>query len=307
MTPFFKNKLYVAILTTIAILVGVFILFFFATTLKARSFDIQDDIAEIYMGDSHVRYAVNDNLLPHSLNVANSSESTYFSYFKLKKILNKDPNVKKVILGFSYHNISGYYDDYTFGRYSNSIAANYFYILPISEQLKMMKGDIKKTLSLLVHVLKSGISSWLNKNTFEGGYDNPYTGVTPVEASMIQRLNLQYDLNGKLQSFSLLNIRYLDKIATLCKENNVRLVLLNTPMYPYYRTRIPQKFVEKYNEIVRSGNFEVLDLTRLEMSDSCYQPDGDLLSVEGALETTKEIIRLKNLLINHHKEQQASQ
>ena len=51
--------------------------------------------------------------------------------------------------------------------------------------------------------------------------------------------------------------------------------------------------MEKYDEIVHSKNFEVLDLTRLQMPDSCYQPDGDLLSAQGAMVTTKEIIRLK--------------
>lgn len=65
-------------------------------------------------------------------------------------------------------------------------------------------------------------------------------------------------------------------------------------MHSYYRPKVPKKFTEKYNSIVSSKNLKVIDLTRLEMSVNCYQPDGDLVSKQGALETTKEIVRLKN-------------
>ena len=36
----------------------------------------------------------------------------YFSYFKLKNILEENPNVRTVYLGFSYHNLSSHYDEY---------------------------------------------------------------------------------------------------------------------------------------------------------------------------------------------------
>ncbi|HTN68762.1 MAG TPA: hypothetical protein VLZ33_04800 [Dysgonamonadaceae bacterium] len=294
MKSLLKHTLFKRLLILAVIFIILLVLFLFATTLKAKSFKVNDDITEIYLGDSHVRYAINDKLLTHSLNLGNSSESTYLSYFKLRQILNKNPNIKKLNLGFSYHNISKYYDDYTFGKYSNSVAPNYFYILPYEEQLKMMKRNFKRVTLFLAHVLKSGIKSWFNKNTFEGGYENSYTDVVAIEASMDERLKLQYYTSDKLQSFSLLNITYFNKIVELCKDKNIKLVLLNTPMHSYYRPKVPKKFTEKYNSIVSSKNLKVIDLTRLEMSVNCYQPDGDLVSKQGALETTKEIVRLKN-------------
>lgn len=299
MKIYFKYQQLRHLIILLVAIIVLLVLFLFASTLKARSFKINDDVSELYMGDSHVRYAVNDNFLKHSLNLANSSESLYFSYFKLKLILKNNPNIQELNLGFSYHSISEYYDDYTFGRYSNLIAANYFYILPFDEQLKMIKRDFKNAPSRLVHVLKSGINSWFNKNTFEGGYDNPYTDVISVQESMDERLNLQYYSNGKLHSFSSLNLTYFDKIVELCKNKNVSLIVLNTPMHPYYQAKIPKKFVEKYNSIVISKNLKVMDLTRLELPENCYQPDGDLVSKQGALETTKKIIRLKSQSSNH--------
>ncbi|MDD3356846.1 MAG: hypothetical protein PHP72_08035 [Dysgonamonadaceae bacterium] len=299
MKTFFRNTLFLRLSTVIVILISLLIMFLFATGLKAKSYKINSDITKLYMGDSHVRYAVNENLLKHSLNLGNSSESLYFSYFKLRQTVKNNPNIQELNLGFSCHNISEYYDDYIFGKYSNSVTPNYFYILPFDEQLKMMKRDFKQVLPRLVHVLKSGINSWFNKNTFEGGYDNLFTDVMPVKASMDERLNLQYYSNGTLHSFSSLNLIYLDKIVKLCKEKNVNLIVINTPMHPYYQAKVPKKFVEKYNSIVSSKNLKVMDLTRLELPENCYQPDGDLVLEEGATETTKEIVRLKNQPTNY--------
>ena len=63
----------------------------------------------VFCGDSHIELAINDSLMRNSVNVAKSSESFYFSYYKLKVMLNKNPSIKQVYLGISYHSLSSYY------------------------------------------------------------------------------------------------------------------------------------------------------------------------------------------------------
>ena len=110
-------------------------LFLFATSAKSKSFRIDDTITEVFLGDSHVRYALNDSLLKNSINLGNSSESVYFSYYKLDQLLKSKHSIETVYLGFSYHNISDYYDGYINGQYALSVAPNYFYLLPFREQV----------------------------------------------------------------------------------------------------------------------------------------------------------------------------
>lgn len=285
------------ILKRIAIIIGaaiiIFILFLMITTLNARSFQVDDTVKEIFVGDSHIRYGFDDNLNINSLNMGSSSESTYFSYFKLKHILKSNPSITTVYLGFSYHNISAYYDQYTFGKYSRDVASNYFFILPIEEQLQLFKWNLRRAPYFIVSLIKSGINNWMNKETFRGGFDNPYSSVSAQESIMNNRLNFQYYTNGRLNSFSNLNLLYFENIVSLCQHANVELIILNTPLHPYYQAKIPEEFFNKYNSIVSGKNIQVMDLSQMDFPDNFYQPDGDLLSKEGALESTLKIISAK--------------
>ena len=274
MKSLFKHNLFRQIFIVIIVIFFLLVLFLLATTFKAKSFQIDETVEEIFVGDSHVRYAVDDSLLINSLNMGNSSESTYFSYFKLKQILKSNPNITTIYLGFSYHNISGYYDQYTFGRYSREIAPNYFFILPIWEQLKMIEWNLKRFLHFKLSLLKSGVKIWMNKDTFQVSSNNPYNNVSAQETIMDERLNFQYYIDGKINSFSNLNLTYFDKIVALCQNENVELIVLNTPLHHYYQTKVPEEFINKYNSIVSSEDRQVLAFRLLDSPDHCFQPGG---------------------------------
>ena len=293
MKLFFNLSILKRIATIIGAAIIIFILFLIITTLNARSFQVDETVKEIFVGDSHIRYAFDDNLDINTLNMGSSSESTYFTYFKLKHILKSNPNITSVFLGFSYHNISAYYDQYTFGKYSRDVASNYFFILPVEEQLQLFKWNLRRAPYFIVSLIKSGINNWMNKETFRGGFDNPYNSVSAKESIMNNRLNFQYYTNGNLNSFSNLNLLYFENIVSLCQHENVDLIILNTPLHPYYQAKIPEEFFNKYDSIVSGENIQVMDLSQMDFPDNFYQPDGDLLSKEGALESTLKIISAK--------------
>lgn len=273
------------------VVIGILLVFIFllGTSAKSKSLQIDDTVTEVFLGDSHVRYAVNDALLSSSINLGNSSESVYFSYHKLKLLLKSNPSIKTVYLGFSYHNISEYYDEYIYGQYAPSVASNYFYILSFAEQMQQIKWNFKRLPSFLVATMKSGVKIWRNENTFEGGFNNPHTSTEANMATMDERLNSQYYTYDTLSSFSTLNLRYFDNIVALCSDLGVELVIVNTPMHLYYKSKIPQKFIDKYNSIINANNLRTIDLTLLELSNTSFQADGDLVSFEGAMRATEEI------------------
>ena len=95
---------------SIPVVIGIPILFAFDLYVNGLYNDdqIKGNISDIYIGDSHIKHAINDSIIPNSLNIAESSESFYFSYFKLKILLENNPSIKKVHLGLSYHNLSNY-------------------------------------------------------------------------------------------------------------------------------------------------------------------------------------------------------
>lgn len=283
------QKTFIFLLSILIVAILFTLLFFVATTAKSKSFSIDDTITEVFLGDSHVRYAVNDSLLPLSINLGNSSESVYFSFFKLKHLLKSNHSIESLYLGFSYHNISDYYDQYINGQYSHSVAPSYFYLLPFTEKVQMIGWNIRRLPSFVKAILKSGLKIWRNDNTFKGGFNNPHTNTTANKATMDERLNSQYYRNDTLSSFSTLNLRYFDSNVALCKEQQVELVIVNTPIHSYYQSKIPKEFVDKHNSLTHSYNLRTIDLTVLELPDTSFQGEGDLVSMEGAMRATEEI------------------
>lgn len=256
----------------------------------AKSERLDSSITRIFMGDSHIEQAINDTLLDHSVNIAQNSESLYFSYYKLKIILEQNPSIKEVYLGFSYHSVSSYYDKFIFGEFSNVISSRYFSLLPFKEKLKILIANRNDFFSYLKVVTKNDILNiWREKKTFQGGFANSFSNTKASEESIEKRVLFQYYNKGSLNEYSLINIEYLNKIKDLCKNSNVNLILVNTPVHTLYKNKLPKKFKVKYEQLSESGRFKFLDLSNILSEEYFFIPDGDHVSQKGAIKTTEYI------------------
>ena len=77
---------------------------------------LSKNVTTIICGDSHTKSAVNDSLLQHSINISQTSEHFLYTYNVLAFTLKNNPQIKKVILGVSYHSFSEIYDSYVFDK-----------------------------------------------------------------------------------------------------------------------------------------------------------------------------------------------
>jgi hypothetical protein len=257
----------------------------------SSEYHVDPNVKSIFIGDSHIQNAINDAQLPASINLASNSESFYFSYYKLLMLLRSNPSVENVYLGFSYHSLSDYYDDFISGEYSAVTAPKYFFLLPPSEQLKMVYWNSHKLPSFTKSIVKEGFKK-LNKpnyHPFFGGYVNEFPISSAVDSSMNKRLNFQYFTDGKLNGFSETNTEYLLKIVDLCKEKNINLYALNTPLYEYYHTRVPEAFKENLRSAIEENQINYIDYSDLLKERSYFIPDGDHVSVSGAVAVCTEL------------------
>ena len=244
----------------------------------------------VFVGDSHIQNGINDELINNSINFSQNGESYYFSYQKLKKVIALNKQVKTVFLGFSYHNLSSYYDDYIFGKFNNEIASRYFFILPMSEKIKFIKCNLGNEMLFLKNIFEKGIVNVIRKKdrySFLGYYQNGFQNVQSRKISMDKRIRLQFFNETKIANFSTVNINYLNKIIVLCKQNKIDLIALNTPLDPYYKSKIPQKFLDKYNQIIETQKLSVIDFHNLKFRKIDFIKDGDHVSTEGSLLISK--------------------
>jgi hypothetical protein len=257
----------------------------------SAEYRIDPSIKSVFIGDSHIQNAINDAQLPASINVASNSESFYFSYYKLLMFLKSNPSVENVYLGFSYHSLSDYYDDFISGEHSAATAKKYFFLLPPSEQLKMAYWNSDKLPSFTKSIVKEGFYK-LNKpnyHPFFGGYVNEFELSSAVDSSMDKRLKFQYFEEDKERGFSAINREYLHKIVDLCKEKNINLYALNTPLHEYYHTRVPEAFKENLRSAIEENQINYIDYSDLLKERSYFIPDGDHVSVGGAVAVCTEL------------------
>lgn len=266
--------------------IGLLLLALLALDRSNRSFfdgfKVAPKVTTLYAGDSHIEQCINDKLMARSLSIAQTAEALYFSYFKIEKLLENNPSIDTLFLGFSYHSLSDYYDGFVFGEDSPHLAARYFFILPNSEKAKFLLHNSDNLALFLKNILRDG-----KDKAFLGGFENGFPNTAASQKSMDKRIAFQYFKNGKLNGFSELNLASLDKIAQLCREKKVELVLLNTPLHPYYKSKVPAEYLQKYESVIHDRQLKVVAFEGLELADSCFIPDGDHVSERGAILATK--------------------
>ena len=92
-----------------------FLIFFFTISLlivignywliKSTPINFSSKKNILFLGDSAPECAINDKIFKRSVNFSSPAESYYYSYLKLKKILDTKQVIDTIFLSFSPHNI----------------------------------------------------------------------------------------------------------------------------------------------------------------------------------------------------------
>jgi hypothetical protein len=237
-----------------------------------ENYKFEKGINKLIAGDSHTKYCIDDKLLTNTQNISQDSEGMLYSYFKLKTLLINNPQIDTVLLGASYHSFSSYYNKI----YSiPEVTGRYFFILTPILQVKLLM-DTKNTFPAIQKSIINGTKNWIQNSpdySFLGGFDT-FSSSIPLNDSLIERrINNQYFDEGKLNTFFEENIYYFEKIVQMCKDMNVKLIVLNTPMHKRYKEKVPTKFVNEFNTLVTNGGS--IEADDLKLSDTDF-PDGDM-------------------------------
>jgi hypothetical protein len=248
------------------------------------NYKLNSEINKIAIGDSHISLSINDSILHSTKNFAAKSENFIYSFYKIVALTNSNPQIDTILLGASYHNFSKYSDNFIF---NTSILKIYFYMLPVEVQFEM----IKKINNPLVFIISSLRNLFISNKYYEwiGGFSNYSTNVLIDEKSILKRINSQYYENGNLCGFSKHNILYFKKIVNYCKKNNIELIIINTPLHKNYKKKIPQVYIDKFYSLITNSNLDIIEFDEFDLEDIDFLPDGDHVSKEGSIKTSKII------------------
>ena len=98
----------------------------------------------LVVGTSHPESAINDNLIPRTKNMAQSGTCYFYTYIKSREIINHNPHIDTLVLGYSYGDISFGRNLWFFGEKNiQSKMRNYFFMFDLDDYLALLKGNPK--------------------------------------------------------------------------------------------------------------------------------------------------------------------
>lgn len=282
----FLYKIVLFVTIVIALMAGIVGTVYLISNHYVSSLNIDENIQTLICGDSHTQTAINDELIPNSLNIAHSSEHYLYSYNVLKLLLGNNPQIQNVILGFSYHNISSAQDDYLFEPdKSQYMYPRYISVLDRKSFTKLItanpKGFINDFKDIFQGFNRHIGAEELHRFGFIGGYYS--SDLTNKNDSTIQHTINNHYLGdkGMPQGYSDIQISYLQSIVELCRVEDVKLILINCPISKEYKAMIPESFIYTFQDKATQFGPLVIDYSDFSVPENCYG-DGDHLNASGA-------------------------
>jgi len=217
----FLFKSIVFILTILGITLSSFLILSFSEKKV-----LLDEQKIIIAGDSNTEVAINDQIISSVINISRSGESYFYTYYKLRHLLEVNEHVEKVYLSFSPHNIvSKERNLFTNGKIYNNFI-EYTPVIDFESIYYLFKEDKK---NVFLSFMKAPF--YLIKHNFSsplwGGYIKLDRNNLANQTKNVDQFSVYYSQ----KDIDILEINYLQKISSLLHNHGVELILINTPKW----------------------------------------------------------------------------
>lgn len=305
-----KRFIYILLRFVFLLVLAVVLIPFFDLMILRYSIDQRSNV--LVLGDSHSEVAINDMKIPSILNISQSSETYFFTYYKLRKILGVK-NVDAVIISCSPHNFSEFQDNKTLGLNGETVHELFYerYALCLDVQainyLWTHTGDdfVRSGRRIVGENLKNCLQ-------LENGYIGKFrllrdSHLEPITVRQ-EAENHFWKNTSTYYGFSEAQEMYLYMILWLCQEKGVTVALVNLPVSRFYKENIPNAFMDHYVKTVRAfcqKGVKYFDYSSVDYPDKYFYDGNHLNSVGAELFTEAFVSDLHKheLISNHHNSQ----
>lgn len=254
-------------------------------------YKIKKDQNILVLGDSHTEYAVDDSVFKSSINLSHSADTYFYSFLKLRRMKEENPQIDTLLLALSNHNLLIEYEDrWLFNTaHIKSKFRIYTDLMDFSDFMFLFKSNSSGVIQGFIEAPKYSV-----KLLFRGELQERDLGkFLPSERNKLLEDIEQLKDNKKqrLLKYSENEKKYLFKIVDFCNKNNIELLFIGTPLHSEYVNRKEKEFAF-FNEFYSSNlqEFKYLDYTKFAIPDSGFQ-DSDHLNASGAKFFTEYLMK----------------
>lgn len=233
-------------------------------------FKLEKSSKFIVIGHSHSECAFDDSFISDFTNLAESGESYFYTYFKLKKVLEQNANIETVFIEFTNNQINSMMDDWIWDdRHISFRYPKYSPFMDFQDKYVLASHNFDGFMNAISLSSKENVQRILSNNyNFEIGAHLSINVTDPAKLdSLIAASELEKDFEEV--GLSEINLRYLVKITKLCKEKGKRVIFIRSPMHERY----PGYSNESQYQAIRKKYFstiEYLDFSKFPLTKSDY-------------------------------------
>lgn len=249
------------------------------------SFELPKHKTVLVIGDSQTQADINDTICDNVLNISLAHDGYFSMYERIQLYVEANPQITTIILAMTPHTMSPVKDDFyhNFG-YVEEISKHYLPYFTLEDWWLLVSNDHADVLSALVTPFKFYLTPSQERIKEMGYYESAdYSHLKEDIKSGAARLvpdSCETDYGNEI------TLKYLHKIVDYCKEKNLRLIGVNTPVFH------GEKYfdMENYRRLM-STDFKTIELwddMDMEFPDSCRR-DVNHLNKWGAEEYSKII------------------
>lgn len=253
--------------------------------LLRGTFDFKDQSeSEIAIfGHSHIQTAVNDSLISNLKSYANSGESYYYSYSKLKQIVKDNPQIKAVFIEFSNNVVKNTTDKWIWrDKYIRYKYVDLEPLVAIEDKALLLKKNPIQFVRNYLRAFRIKSKMIINDQANEyysnslGGYN--YLDRNKTDSLLKERAKRSVKYIDR--PISKENLSYLDMMINLLEQNNIQVFLFRSPIHPESIQFLNE---ENFNNIreQRYANIRFLDFGNISFESSQFA-DLEHLNFKGA-------------------------
>lgn len=212
-------------------------------------FEVPGATQRLVLGHSHPECAFDDTILSGTKNLAQSGESYFYTYLKLKKLLEGNDQIKTVFLELTNNQIrfdmeEWIWDDkhlsHRFHKYCAFMDWDDLMLLVVRNPRPLINGQSLALRENLKFLLKG------QRNLPE---EQSWGGYLPLEEVLKDKKIGKYRGSKTIpQKLAEVNLTYLGKCLELCRNNDVKAFLVRSPLHPEYLTPNEEHFLSTRRE-----------------------------------------------------------
>lgn len=282
------RKFFYCVLLFMSIFITLFV-FYEILTFKyiflRADFKLESNPHYIVLGHSHPECAFNDSLISNFSNLAQSGESNFYTFQKVKEVLKQNKSIKTIFIEFTNNQIFEDSDKWIWGdKYISNRYPLYSSFMNMEDNKLLLNNNYKGFYNAFSISSKNKFLRII-KNDFNytkeiGGYN--YLNKHKTDSLLNNTKNINgSDINLKDNfKISKFNILYLQKIINLSNNHNTRIVLIRSPLHERYSGYFNETV---YQKILKSNfkNVEYLDLSKFSLRNEDFW-DLEHLNFRGA-------------------------